>query len=165
VNTPSLPFFPERAQWLNALLRRIAGDPGGVHRADRNVGHTIGTQVRLRQRLIDAGLIGARRASTLDRVLKNKNTFYAISVVFGISRISTSMAQAPGTIEISQYCTSQQIASDITTCAQSAINAASPPVFIARQPRGHPVSLDPRFLARNETLLGAERDDPMRRLS
>jgi hypothetical protein len=62
-----------------------------------------------------------------DRVLNNKNTFYAISVVIGISRISSSMAQTPGTIEISQYCTSQQIASDITTCAQSAINAAAPP--------------------------------------
>jgi hypothetical protein len=62
-----------------------------------------------------------------NRVLNNKNAFYGISVVIGIIRISTSMAQTPGTIEISQYCTSRQIATDITICAQRAINAAAPP--------------------------------------
>ena len=35
-------------------------------RADRNAGDPIGMQVGLRQRLIDAGLIGAERASALE---------------------------------------------------------------------------------------------------
>ena len=57
--------FPECAQLLNAPFRRIAGDDGCVHGADRDAGDPIRMQVRLRQRLIDAGLICAKSASSL----------------------------------------------------------------------------------------------------
>ena len=59
--------LPEFPQSLDALVRRIAGDQGRVHGADRNAGDPIGMEVRLRQRLIDAGLIGAERASALQQ--------------------------------------------------------------------------------------------------
>ncbi len=54
------------AQLPNTLFRRIAGDDGRVHRADRDAGDPIRMQVRLRKRLIDAGLIGAEGASALE---------------------------------------------------------------------------------------------------
>jgi len=57
--------FPECAQLLNAPFRRIAGDDGCIHGADRDAGDPIRMQVRLRQRLIDAGLICPKSASSL----------------------------------------------------------------------------------------------------
>jgi len=57
--------FPEFSQFLDALPRRIAGDKGRVRRADRNSGDPVGVQIRLRQGLINAGLIGAEGAAAL----------------------------------------------------------------------------------------------------
>src|SRR5882724_2631320 len=57
--------FPERAQPLDALFWRIAGNKRRVDRTDRDAGHPIRMQIRLSQRLIDAGLVGAERTAAL----------------------------------------------------------------------------------------------------
>src|SRR5271165_3659702 len=64
-----------------------------------------------------------------------RKLFLGIGATVGIIVISISVqdpASAQGTptgdtVEIANYCTSQQIATDITNCAQQAINAAAPP--------------------------------------
>src|SRR5215470_1247936 len=46
-------------------MRRIAGNDRGVDRTDRDARHPVGLQPRLVHRLVDAGLIGAERATAL----------------------------------------------------------------------------------------------------
>ena len=57
--------FPELAQPLDTLFRRIPGDQGRVDRADRNASDPVRVQVRFGQGLVDAGLVGAERAAAL----------------------------------------------------------------------------------------------------
>jgi len=57
--------LPKGAQFFEPCLGGVAGDQGGVDRADRNSGDPIGMQVRLGQPLIHAGLEGAERAAPL----------------------------------------------------------------------------------------------------
>ena len=57
--------FPELAQPLGAPLGRIAGDQRAVDGADRYAGNPVGLIAALGQRRVDAGLIGAERASAL----------------------------------------------------------------------------------------------------
>jgi len=59
--------FPELAQPLDPLGRRVAADQGGVDGADGNPGDPVGMQVGFGQRLVDAGLIGAQRAAALQQ--------------------------------------------------------------------------------------------------
>src|SRR5262249_17944045 len=53
------------AQLFEPRLGGVAGDQGGVDRADRDSGDPIGMQVRLDQALIHAGLEGTERAAPL----------------------------------------------------------------------------------------------------
>src|SRR5262245_423274 len=57
--------FPELPQFLHARAGWIAGDDGGVEGADRYAGDPIGNEAGLIERLVDAGLISAERAATL----------------------------------------------------------------------------------------------------
>ena len=57
--------FPELPQSVDAPFRRIAGDQGRIHRADRNPGDPVRMQIRLRQSLIDAGLIRPESTTAL----------------------------------------------------------------------------------------------------
>ena len=57
--------FPELAQLGDACLSRIAGDDGGVDRPDRDARDPIGVEVGLGQGFVDARLVGAESAATL----------------------------------------------------------------------------------------------------
>ncbi|MEY9429513.1 hypothetical protein ABIF96_006001 [Bradyrhizobium ottawaense] len=57
--------LPEDAQRLEPLFRLVAGDDGGVDRADRDTADPVGLDAGLVQRLIDTGLVGAERAAAL----------------------------------------------------------------------------------------------------
>jgi hypothetical protein len=57
--------LPEDSQSLEATLRRIAGNDRRVDAADRNAADPVRLHALLVQGLIDAGLIGAERATTL----------------------------------------------------------------------------------------------------
>ena len=59
--------LPKLAQRINATLRRIAGYNRRIDGANRDSGNPIGMQIRLGQRLINARLIGAERAATLQQ--------------------------------------------------------------------------------------------------
>ena len=56
---------PKFAQPIDSVIRRIACDDGGVDGADRYAGNPIRLNSGLAQRLVDAGLIGAKGAATL----------------------------------------------------------------------------------------------------
>jgi hypothetical protein len=56
---------PKRAQPIDPVIRRIAGDDGGVDRPDGYAGDPIGLNARLGKRFIDARLIRAERTATL----------------------------------------------------------------------------------------------------
>src|SRR6185436_2495335 len=58
--------LPELAQALDPPLRRVAGNDGAIDRADRDAGDPVRQIAPLRQGLVDAGLIGAERAATLE---------------------------------------------------------------------------------------------------
>ncbi len=58
--------LPELGQPLDPLVGRVAGDDGAVDGTDRDPRHPVGVQVRLRQRLIDASLVGAQGAAALE---------------------------------------------------------------------------------------------------
>jgi hypothetical protein len=57
--------FPETAQPLHAVFRRIARNDGGVDRSDRNSCHQVRMQVSFGERLIDAALIRAESPAAL----------------------------------------------------------------------------------------------------
>jgi hypothetical protein len=57
--------FPEFAQPGDALLGRITGDNCRIDSADRNSRNPIRMQVGFGERLIDSGLIGAKRTAAL----------------------------------------------------------------------------------------------------
>ena len=57
---------PEFSQPRHAVLRGVAGDQGGVDRADRGADHPVRFNAGFLERLIDAGLIGAERAAALE---------------------------------------------------------------------------------------------------
>ena len=59
--------FPEFAQLGDACLPGIAGDDGGVDRPDRDARDPIGVEVDLGQCFVDARLVGAERAATLQQ--------------------------------------------------------------------------------------------------
>ena len=59
--------LPEFAQAIDPAFRRIAGDQRRIDGADRDSGDPVRMEVRFRQRLIDAALIGAERAATLQQ--------------------------------------------------------------------------------------------------
>ena len=48
------------------VLRLVAGDDGGVDRADRRSDQPVGLDPGLVQRLVDAGLIGSERPAALE---------------------------------------------------------------------------------------------------
>jgi hypothetical protein len=58
--------LPEFPQPRDALFRRVASDQRRIDGANRNTGDPIGMQTGLRQGLIDARLIGAESAATLE---------------------------------------------------------------------------------------------------
>jgi hypothetical protein len=58
---------PERAQLVDAPLRRDIGNDRGVDSPDRNARRPIGIQIGLGQCLVDAGPIGAKRAAALQQ--------------------------------------------------------------------------------------------------
>ena len=60
-----LHLLPELAQARQPVLRRIAGDQAGVDGADRGADDPVRLDAGLVQRLVDAGLIGAKRAAAL----------------------------------------------------------------------------------------------------
>ena len=57
--------FPEFAQRVHATFGRVAGDQRGVECADGNAGDPVGHDAGFMQALVDAGLVGAERAATL----------------------------------------------------------------------------------------------------
>ena len=57
---------PEGAHALQPLSGRIAGDQGGVDRADGGSDHPIGLDAEFLQGLVDAGLVGAQGATALE---------------------------------------------------------------------------------------------------
>ena len=57
---------PELAQLGEPVLRLVAGDDGGVDRADRRSDQPVGLDAGLVQRLVDAGLVGAERPAALE---------------------------------------------------------------------------------------------------
>src|SRR6516162_193732 len=66
--TPKLLAFhppPELFQPVQAVSRLVAGNEAGVNRADRSPDDPVGLDARLMERLIDAGLIGAKGAAAL----------------------------------------------------------------------------------------------------
>ena len=69
---------PELAEAVHAGLRRIAGDDGGVDRADGDAGDPVGIDLGLGERGVDAGLVGAERAAALQHqgdAFKGKTSF------------------------------------------------------------------------------------------
>ena len=56
---------PEFTQFFNPHFRRIAGDQGGIDRADRDAGHPVRFVVRRGERLVNAGLIASEGAPAL----------------------------------------------------------------------------------------------------
>jgi len=56
---------PEFAQPVDPVVGRIARDDRGVDGADRYAGNPIRMNTGLAQRLVDSGLIGAKRAAAL----------------------------------------------------------------------------------------------------
>src|SRR5262249_18404362 len=56
---------PELLQPINAILRLIASDQAGIDRADGCADDSIRLNVGFVQSLVDAGLIGAKRAAAL----------------------------------------------------------------------------------------------------
>ncbi|MNT30840.1 hypothetical protein D3C72_1666520 [compost metagenome] len=56
---------PEPAQGVDAVLRRVASDDGGVQCTDRNAGNPCESDAGFRQAFVDAGLVGAQRPATL----------------------------------------------------------------------------------------------------
>ena len=59
--------LPKGAQFGDTLGRGIPGDEGGVDGPDRNASHPIGMEVSFGERLVDAGLIRAERATALQQ--------------------------------------------------------------------------------------------------
>src|ERR1700733_831917 len=57
--------FPEFAQTVEPPAGLIAGNDGGVDRADRGPDHPVGFDPGFMQRLIDAALVSAKRAAAL----------------------------------------------------------------------------------------------------
>jgi hypothetical protein len=58
--------LPERTQFVDARLRRIAGNQRTVDGADRNAGDPVGTKIGLGQCPIDPSLIRTERTTALD---------------------------------------------------------------------------------------------------
>ena len=56
---------PEFLQPRDAMLRRVAGDDGGVHRPDGDAGDPVRRVFGCRERLIHPGLVAAERAAAL----------------------------------------------------------------------------------------------------
>jgi hypothetical protein len=56
---------PERAQPVEPVLPRVAGDQRRVDGADRRADHPVGLDTRFVHRLVDAGLVRAERAAAL----------------------------------------------------------------------------------------------------
>ena len=70
--------LPERPELRDPLVRRIAGDDGGVDRADRDAGDPVGIDLGLGERGVDPGLVGAERAAALQHqgdAFKGKTAF------------------------------------------------------------------------------------------
>ena len=59
--------LPECPELLDAPLGRIAGDHRAVDRADRDASDPIRMQLGLRQRVVDAGLVGAECTTALQQ--------------------------------------------------------------------------------------------------
>ena len=59
--------FPEFAQLGDPCLSRIAGDDGGVDPPDRGARDPIGVEVGLGKCFVDARLVGAESAATLQQ--------------------------------------------------------------------------------------------------
>jgi hypothetical protein len=57
---------PEFLQLRESVLWLVAGDDGGVDRADRRSDQPVGLDPGLVQGLVDAGLVGAERAAALE---------------------------------------------------------------------------------------------------
>ena len=55
----------QKARRRQPVVRPVAGDERGIHRADRDAGQEVRLQLRLMQRLVDAGLVGAEGAAAL----------------------------------------------------------------------------------------------------
>jgi hypothetical protein len=60
-----LHLLPELAQARQTVLRRVARDQAGIDRADRGADNPVRLDAGFMQRLVDAGLIGAKRAAAL----------------------------------------------------------------------------------------------------
>ena len=58
--------LPELAQPRHPVLRAVAGDQGGVDRADRDAGDPVGRVPHRREALVHAGLVGAEGAAALE---------------------------------------------------------------------------------------------------
>ena len=57
--------MPELPKLRQAVLRRVAGDESCIDGANGGADDPVGLDARLVQRLIDAALIGAKRAASL----------------------------------------------------------------------------------------------------
>src|SRR6266567_1683392 len=76
---------PELAQALEPFLRRVTGDERGVDRADRHAGHPVRGEAVLGHALVDACLVRAERASTL----QHENAMVVLDALGNASHFGT----------------------------------------------------------------------------
>src|SRR6516164_11072788 len=82
---------PKRVQSIQPGLDRVAGDHRAVDRADRRADHPVRLNAGLMQRLIDADLISAKRAATLE----HEDDLSVLFLQFLRERVAHGGARAP----------------------------------------------------------------------